>query len=158
MMRESMAIQIEVNEDMKNRVVKLERQINQGLRNRHAIIKNLERQVELLEKKILHTEPIPRTTNTKQIHEIVYNPPSIQNENDNGDVKFIKEEIKLIPTILMKEKVFKHDVLSNQVDDEELNSFDGVGIGGLKEKEIKNDGKASNGGGCWEQKSIDLTL
>ncbi|GJZ45412.1 hypothetical protein Tco_0593008 [Tanacetum coccineum] len=43
-MREWMARKIEANERMKNRVVELENRINQGLRNRQAIIENLERQ------------------------------------------------------------------------------------------------------------------
>ncbi|GJS53047.1 hypothetical protein Tco_0626409 [Tanacetum coccineum] len=42
MMREWMARKTEANERMKNKVVELENQINQGLRNRQAIIKNLE--------------------------------------------------------------------------------------------------------------------
>ncbi|GKC11854.1 hypothetical protein Tco_1008636, partial [Tanacetum coccineum] len=49
-MREWMAIQIEANEKMKNHVVELERQINQGLKNCHAMIQDLERQFKFLEK------------------------------------------------------------------------------------------------------------
>ncbi|GKG50710.1 hypothetical protein Tco_0538834, partial [Tanacetum coccineum] len=44
MMREWMTRQLKANERMKDQVVELERRINKGLRNRHAIIKNLERQ------------------------------------------------------------------------------------------------------------------
>ncbi|GKD62479.1 hypothetical protein Tco_1299988, partial [Tanacetum coccineum] len=50
MMREWMGRQTEANERMKDQMVKLENQINQGLRNRQAIIENLERQFEYLEK------------------------------------------------------------------------------------------------------------
>nr|GEW66216.1 reverse transcriptase domain-containing protein [Tanacetum cinerariifolium] len=42
MMREWMDRQADANERMKNHVVELERKVNQGLRNRQAIIKNLE--------------------------------------------------------------------------------------------------------------------
>ncbi|GKC35357.1 hypothetical protein Tco_1047741 [Tanacetum coccineum] len=79
MMREWMASQIEANEDMKNPVVELECQINQGLRNRQVIIQNLEKRFESLNEKVQRTKSIPRTTNTKPRHEFVYKPPSIQN-------------------------------------------------------------------------------
>nr|GEZ61043.1 hypothetical protein [Tanacetum cinerariifolium] len=52
MMREWMARQTEANERMKNQVVELERKINQGLRNRQAIIENLERQFKFLTRRI----------------------------------------------------------------------------------------------------------
>ncbi|GKB64609.1 reverse transcriptase domain-containing protein [Tanacetum coccineum] len=55
MMREWMASQKKVNERMKNQMVELENQINQGLRNHQAIIQNLERQFEFL----LPTETLP---------------------------------------------------------------------------------------------------
>ncbi|GKB83127.1 hypothetical protein Tco_0950022, partial [Tanacetum coccineum] len=42
---------------------------------------------------------------------------------------------------LMKEKVYKKDVLANHVGDEELNAIDGVGNRVLTKKEIKKDGK-----------------
>ncbi|GJY09559.1 reverse transcriptase domain-containing protein [Tanacetum coccineum] len=74
-----MAMQIEANERMKNQVVELERQINQGLRNHQVIIENLERQFE---RQIQRAKFVPRTTNTKLRHEFVYKPPSIRNEND----------------------------------------------------------------------------
>ncbi|GKE21365.1 hypothetical protein Tco_1432877 [Tanacetum coccineum] len=94
MMREWMTTQMETNERMKNHVVELERKIKQGLRNHQAVIENLERQFEFLENKFL-----PRTTNTKPRHEFVYKPPSIRNENDKGDVRFIEEDaINPIPT------------------------------------------------------------
>ncbi|GJR37990.1 hypothetical protein Tco_1213674 [Tanacetum coccineum] len=51
MIREWMARQTEATKRMKNQVVELENQINQGLRNRQAIIKNLERQFEYLKNK-----------------------------------------------------------------------------------------------------------
>ncbi|GKC07441.1 hypothetical protein Tco_0999051, partial [Tanacetum coccineum] len=91
MMREWMASQTKANERMKNQVVELENQINQGLRNHQAIIQNLERQFEYLMKK-QPSKSLPRATNTKPRHEIVYKIPSIRNDNDKGDVKFIKEE------------------------------------------------------------------
>ncbi|GJX52380.1 hypothetical protein Tco_0280749 [Tanacetum coccineum] len=88
MMRDWMASQTKANERIKNQVVELENQINQGLRNHQAIIQNLERQFEFL----LLTKTLPPTTNTKLRHEIVYNIPSIRNDNDKGDVKLIEEE------------------------------------------------------------------
>ncbi|GJX44141.1 hypothetical protein Tco_0260817 [Tanacetum coccineum] len=84
-----MASQTEANERMKNQVVELENQINQGLRNHQAIIQNLERQFEHL-MKIHPSKFLPRTTNIKPRHEIVYKIPS--NDNNKGDVKFNKEE------------------------------------------------------------------
>ncbi|GKE10183.1 hypothetical protein Tco_1413734 [Tanacetum coccineum] len=148
MMREWMTSQTEENERMKNQVVELENQINQGLRNHQAIIKNLERQFEFL----LPTETLPPATNTKLRHEFVYNIPSIRNDNDKGNVKFIEEEEtepnttmpnpNLItsnsPIVLpflkdcivhipyTQEKVFEHDVISNHVGDKELISFVGI--------------------------------
>ncbi|GJU99179.1 hypothetical protein Tco_1328450 [Tanacetum coccineum] len=80
---------LEANERMKDHVVELERQIDQGSRNRQAIIENLERQFEYLEK-IQPTKSLPRTANTKLRHEFVYKPPSIRNKNDKGDAKFIE--------------------------------------------------------------------
>ncbi|GJW02212.1 hypothetical protein Tco_1561068 [Tanacetum coccineum] len=180
MMREWMTRQTEANERMKNQVVELERQITQGLRNRQAIIENLERKVKYLNEKIQPTKSLPRTTNSKPRHEFVYKPPSIQNKNDKGNVKFIKhEEIEPIPTVpnpnpiisnsptvppFLKDctvhisytnaKTFADDVLLNRVGGEELNSIDGVGNRVL----TKKDDKAGNdGGGCLEQKSIVLT-
>ncbi|GJT87884.1 hypothetical protein Tco_1069601 [Tanacetum coccineum] len=47
MMREWMTRQMEANERMKDQVVELENRINQGLRNRQVIIKNLERQFKI---------------------------------------------------------------------------------------------------------------
>ncbi|GJT50640.1 hypothetical protein Tco_0976797, partial [Tanacetum coccineum] len=67
MMREWMASQTKANERMKNQVVELENQINQGLRNHQEIIQNLERQFEFL----LPTKTFPPTTNMKPRHEIV---------------------------------------------------------------------------------------
>ncbi|GKB28988.1 hypothetical protein Tco_0868389 [Tanacetum coccineum] len=149
MMREWMASQTVANECMKNQVVELENQINQGLRNHQAIIQNLERQFKFL----LPTKSLPRTTNTKPRHDIVYNIPSIQNNNDKGDVKFIEEEEtepnpampnpNLIeansPTVspflkdctvhipYTQEKVFEQDEISNHVGEKELISFVGIG-------------------------------
>ncbi|GJX48489.1 hypothetical protein Tco_0273679 [Tanacetum coccineum] len=51
--------------------------------------------------KILQTESLPRTIDSKTRHEFVYKPPSIRNENDKGDVAAIEEDaIKPIPTML----------------------------------------------------------
>ncbi|GJZ02992.1 hypothetical protein Tco_0520953 [Tanacetum coccineum] len=168
MMREWMARQMEAKESMKDRVVELEQKINQGLKNRQAIIENLERQFEFLDKKILRSESLPHTRNAKPRHKFVYKTPSIRNENDKGDVKFIeKDETQPIPIMpnpnpimsnsptvspflkdctvhipytqgLTKENVFEHDEMSNHVGDEELNLIDGVGIGKMK-KEIKKE-------------------
>ncbi|GKF00586.1 hypothetical protein Tco_0027509 [Tanacetum coccineum] len=164
MMREWIARQMEANERMKNQVVELERQINQGLRNRQAIIENLERQFKYLGK-IQPTKSLLHTTNTKPRHEFVYKPPSIRNENVKGDVKAIEEdEIKPIPTMpnpsLIKSnsstvspflkdctvhipytnaKKFTDDVLLNHVGDKELKSIDGVGTRRMIKKEIKKN-------------------
>ncbi|GKE06099.1 hypothetical protein Tco_1398117, partial [Tanacetum coccineum] len=161
-----MARHTEANERMKNQAIELERQINQGLRNRQTIIRNLERQFKYLEK-VQHTKSLPRTINTKPRHEFVYNLLSIRNENDKGDVEFIKEnEIKPITTMLnpnpiisnspivspflkdctvhipyTQEKMVEHDETSNHVGDEELKSIDGVGIGGMTKKKFKKDNK-----------------
>ncbi|GKA14740.1 hypothetical protein Tco_0694386 [Tanacetum coccineum] len=152
MMREWMAKRTKANERMKDPVVELKNQINQGLRNRQPIIENLERQFEFLDKKTLRTKSLPRTTSTEPRHEFVYNPPSIRNENDKGDVKFIEnDEIEPIPTMpnpklinsnsptvtpFLKDctvhipytnaKTFANDVLLNHVGNKELKSFDGV--------------------------------
>ncbi|GKF05925.1 hypothetical protein Tco_0036593, partial [Tanacetum coccineum] len=122
------------------------------LRNRQVIIENLKRQFKFLENKNFRAKSLPRTTNTKPRHESVYKSPSIQNEHDKGDVKFIEEDESqpvltfpnpdLInfnsPTIssFLKDctvhipytnaKMFVDDVLPNHVGDEELNSIDGV--------------------------------
>ncbi|GJY28068.1 hypothetical protein Tco_0403835 [Tanacetum coccineum] len=145
MMREWMARQTESNERMKNQVVELDRKINQGLRNHQAIIENLERQFEYL-MRIPQTESLLSTTNTKPRHEFVYKPPTIRNENDKGDIEFIKEdETQPIPTMpnpnpimsnsptvspFVKDctvhnpytnaKTFTNVVLSNHVGDKEL--------------------------------------
>ncbi|GKA97843.1 hypothetical protein Tco_0825737 [Tanacetum coccineum] len=92
-----------------------------------------------------------RTKNQPR-HEIVYNIPSIQNDNDKGDVKFIEEEetepnptmpnqnliMSISPTVspflkdctvhilYTQEKVFEHDEISNHVGDKELISFVGI--------------------------------
>ncbi|GJX70488.1 reverse transcriptase domain-containing protein [Tanacetum coccineum] len=154
MMREWMASQTKANERMKNQVVELKNQINQGLSNHQAIIQNLERQFEFL----LPTKTLPPATNTKPRHEIVYKIPSIQNDNDKGDVKFNEEEetepnptmpnpnliMSNSPTIspflkdctvhisYTQEKVFEHEEISNQVGDKELVSFVGIGNEVLK--------------------------
>ncbi|GJU01286.1 hypothetical protein Tco_1111624 [Tanacetum coccineum] len=159
MIREWMASQMEASKHMKNWMVELERSINQGLRNRQAIIENLERQFEFLEKKNLCTESLPYTTNTKPRQEFVNKPPSIQNENDKGDVKAIEED-RIKPTAMpnpnpiksnsqtvspfLKDctvhipytntKIFADDVLPNHVGGEELNLIVGIGNRVLTEK------------------------
>ncbi|GKA45119.1 hypothetical protein Tco_0737915 [Tanacetum coccineum] len=146
MMREWMASQTKENERMKNQVVELENQINQGLRNHQARIQNLERQFEFL----LPTETLPLATNIKPRHEIVYNIPSIRNNNDK---EFIKEDetepnpTMPNPNLIMsnspnvspflkdctmhisytQEKVFEHGEISNHVGDKELITFVGIG-------------------------------
>ncbi|GJX20563.1 hypothetical protein Tco_0223240 [Tanacetum coccineum] len=98
---------------------------------------------------LLPTETLPLATNTKLRHEIIYNIPSIRNDNDKGDVKLIEEEetepnltmrnpnliMTNSPTVLpflkdctvhflyTQEKVFEHDEISNHVGDKELISF-----------------------------------
>nr|GEX89220.1 hypothetical protein [Tanacetum cinerariifolium] len=145
MMREWMASQTEANERMKNQVVELENPINQGLRNHQVIIQNLDRQFEFL----LPTETLPPATNTKPRHEIVYKIPSIRNNNDKGDVKFIEEEetepnptmpnpnliMSNSPTVspflkdctvhipYTQKKVFEHDEILNHVGNKELISL-----------------------------------
>ncbi|GJV21202.1 hypothetical protein Tco_1370222 [Tanacetum coccineum] len=164
MMKEWMARKTEANERMKDQVVELERKINQGLRNRQVIVKNLERQFKYLEK-TQHTKFLPRTINTKLTHEFVYKPPSVRNENDKGDVKFIEEDA-IYPILTMPNpktvnsnsptvtpfikdctmhipytnvKTFTDNVLLNTIGDEQLNSIDGVGIGKRKKDIKKND-------------------
>ncbi|GJS70814.1 reverse transcriptase domain-containing protein [Tanacetum coccineum] len=139
---------------LEDKVVELENQINQGLSNHQAIIQNLERQFKFL----LPTKTLPPATNTKLRHEIVYKIPSIRNDNDKGDVKFIEEEetkpnptmpnpnliMSNSPTVspflkdctvhipYTQEKVFKHEEISNQVGDKELISFVSIGNEVLK--------------------------
>nr|GEY41664.1 hypothetical protein [Tanacetum cinerariifolium] len=143
-------------------VVELENRINQGLRNHQAIIQNLKRQLEYIEK-TQRTKTLPHTTNTKPRHEFVYKPPSISNENDKGDVEVIeKDQIEAIPTMpnpnpimsnlptlspfLMDYTVhipytnvntFADDVLLNHVGGEELNSVNGVETGRMTKKVIE---------------------
>ncbi|GKA60420.1 hypothetical protein Tco_0759827 [Tanacetum coccineum] len=124
MMKEWMASQMEVNERMKNQVVELENQINQGSRNHQAIIQNLERQFEHLVK-IQPSKSLPRTTNTKPRHEFFYKPPSIRNDDNKGDVKFIE--------------TFADVVLLNHVGEKEIKSIVGDGIGVLTKKKIKKN-------------------
>ncbi|GKA71193.1 retrovirus-related pol polyprotein from transposon TNT 1-94 [Tanacetum coccineum] len=97
MMREWMTRQMEANEHMKDQLVELENRINQGFRNRQAIIKKLERHFQYLEK-IQQTISLPHTTYTKPRHEFVYKPPSIRNKSS-------RETHQLILIIL--EKVYR---------------------------------------------------
>ncbi|GKD88886.1 hypothetical protein Tco_1364393 [Tanacetum coccineum] len=154
----------EANERIKDQVVELKQKIDHGLRNRQAIIKNLERQFEYLEK-IQPIESLPHTINTKPKHEFIYKPPSIRNEKDKGDVLFIKEdETQPIPTMpnpnlinsnsptvspfhedftvhipYTNAKTFLDVVLPNHVGKKELKYVDGVRNGVLTKKEIKKD-------------------
>nr|GEU49117.1 hypothetical protein [Tanacetum cinerariifolium] len=70
MMREWMDRQADANELMKNQVVELERKVNQGLKNRQAIIENLERQFKYLEKTQC-TKTLPYTTKPKPKKEVM---------------------------------------------------------------------------------------
>nr|GEU82251.1 hypothetical protein [Tanacetum cinerariifolium] len=142
-MREWMAQQMEANERMKSQVVELERKIDQGLRNRQAIIKNLERKFEYLEK-IQPTISLSRITSTKQRHEFVYKPPLIRNKNDKGDVAFVEED-ETPPILTMPNS---NPINSNSPtvspflkDSTEFKSIDGVGTGRMTKKEIKKDDK-----------------
>nr|GEV26730.1 reverse transcriptase domain-containing protein [Tanacetum cinerariifolium] len=146
MIREWMARQTKANERMKNKVVELENQISQGLRNCHMIIENLESQsgdVKLIE--VDKIKPIPTMLN---LNPIMSNSPTVSS--------YLKDCTMHIP--YMTTKTFIDDVLPNHVGDEELNSIDGVGTRIFKKKETKKDDNACNGeGGCLEVKSIDLT-
>ncbi|GKB16017.1 hypothetical protein Tco_0849940, partial [Tanacetum coccineum] len=124
MMKEWMARQTEANERMKDQVVELERQINQGLRNRQAIIANLERQGDVKAIEEDETKPIPTMPNLKPI-----------NSNSPTVLPFLKDCTVHIP--YTNAKTFADDVLLNHVGDEELSSIDGVGNGVLTKKEIK---------------------
>ncbi|GKA81699.1 hypothetical protein Tco_0788391 [Tanacetum coccineum] len=101
-------MQTEVNERTKNQVVELERPIKQ--RNRQAIIENLERQFEYLNKKVQRSESLPRTTYTKLRHE--------------------SDSTMNIPYTNVK--TFANDVLLNHVGGEELNSINGIGTGSVE--------------------------
>nr|GEV89230.1 hypothetical protein [Tanacetum cinerariifolium] len=164
MMKEWMARQMESTERMKNQVIELERKINQRLRNRQAIIQNLDRQFEYLEK-IQQTQSLPHITNNKPKHEFFYKPPSILNENDKGNFAFIEvDKVEPIPTKpnqspiksnsqivspFLKDctmhipytnaKMFVDTVLPNHVGDKELKYVDGVRNGFLAKNEIKKD-------------------
>nr|GEX46791.1 hypothetical protein [Tanacetum cinerariifolium] len=128
MLKEWMARQTEANERMKEKVVELENQINQGLRNRQAIIKNLERQIKYL-KEIQPTKSL--SPNAKPRHEFVYKPPSTRNENVKDCTMYI---------LYSNVKMFVNGVLSNHVGDKELNSTDDVGNRALtKKNKEKND-------------------
>nr|GEV93751.1 reverse transcriptase domain-containing protein [Tanacetum cinerariifolium] len=98
MMKEWMAREMEANEDMKNQVVELEQKINQGLRNLQDIIENLERQFELLEKKILRIESLPHSQLTGE-------PESEKKKGDREILSGIQKPLN-INTIAMDEKIF----------------------------------------------------
>ncbi|GJV27785.1 hypothetical protein Tco_1384233 [Tanacetum coccineum] len=157
-----MASQTKANERMKNQVVELENQINQGSRNHQAIIQNLERQFKHLVK-IHPSKSLPRTINTKPKHEFVYKPPSIQNDDNKGDAKFIEvDETQPVPTMpnpnpieansptvspfpkdctmhipYTDVKTFVDVVLLNHVGKKEFKSIIGDGIRVLTKKNIK---------------------
>ncbi|GJX53146.1 hypothetical protein Tco_0281515 [Tanacetum coccineum] len=131
MMREWMARQTEENERMKNQVVELERKIGQGLRNRQAIFKNLERQLEFLEKKIWRAKPLPHSTYSNRItFEIYSNSPTVS--------PFLKDCTMHIPYTNVK--TFANEVLANHVGDKELKSFDGIRTGRMTKKENNDNG------------------
>ncbi|GJR03469.1 hypothetical protein Tco_0526453 [Tanacetum coccineum] len=149
---------------MKKQVVELENQINQGSRNHQAIIQNLERQFEHLVK-IQPGKSFPRTTNTKPRHEFVYKPPSIRNDDNKGNVKFIRvDKTQLVPTMpnsnpikansptispfpkdctvhipYMDAKTFADIVLLNHVGEKETRLIVGDGIRVLTKKKIKKN-------------------
>ncbi|GJZ59375.1 reverse transcriptase domain-containing protein, partial [Tanacetum coccineum] len=101
---------------------------------------------------LAYQNPSP-SINTKPRHEIIYKIPSIRNDNDKGDIKFIEEEetepnptmpnpnliMSNSPTVspflkdctlhipYTQEKVFEHDEISNHVGNKELISFVGIG-------------------------------
>nr|GFA29083.1 hypothetical protein [Tanacetum cinerariifolium] len=105
MMREWMDSQIKANERMKNQVVELECQINQGVRNHQVVIHFLERKLKFLNGKleVQRTISLPHTTIPKSRQEDVegiFKPPAIRNEHENDDVEIVEEdEIELIPTM-----------------------------------------------------------
>ncbi|GJS58762.1 hypothetical protein Tco_0653546 [Tanacetum coccineum] len=183
MMRKWMARQTGANDRMKNRVLELERQINQGLRNRQAIIENLERQFKYLEK-TQHTQSLPLIEDdaTKPI-------PTVHIPYTNA--KTFADCIVHIP--YTNAKTFADAVLPNHIGDKELKYVDGVGNAVLTKKKIKKNDKGKpkesnkewklndkvvprnkevyhyqwhptkiphlnpdNEGGCLEEKSIDL--
>nr|GEV62109.1 hypothetical protein [Tanacetum cinerariifolium] len=141
-------------------MLELESQINQGLRNRQAIIENLERQFKYLNEKVHRNESLPRTINTIQRQEFFYKPPSIQNEHDKVNVEFIEEDdTEPIPTVpnpnlinynsptvspflkdctvhipYMNVKTFADDVLLTHIGDEKLKTNGGDGNGVLTKK------------------------
>ncbi|GJU84143.1 hypothetical protein Tco_1291689 [Tanacetum coccineum] len=133
MMREWMARQTEANERIKNHVVELERQINQGLRNRQAIIQNLKRQFEFLEEE--GNVEFIEEDETQLIPTMPK--PSLSNSNSTIVSPFLKDCTVNIP--YRNAKTFADDVLTNHVGDKELSSMDGVGTGRLTKKEIKKD-------------------
>nr|GEW35591.1 hypothetical protein [Tanacetum cinerariifolium] len=116
---------------------------------------------EQMKNQVQRYKSLPCTTNTQSRHEFVYKPPSIRNENDKGDVKFIKEdEIKPIPTtpnpnpimsssptippflkdstmhiLYMNVKMFADDVFLNHIVDKEIKSIDGIRTGRMTKKE-----------------------
>nr|GEU83144.1 hypothetical protein [Tanacetum cinerariifolium] len=126
--------------------------------------------------KILRTESLPRTTNYKLRHEFVYKTPSIQNENDKGDVKAIEadkiEPISTMPnpnliksnsptvTTFLKHstvhihytnaKTFADDVSMNNVGDKEFKSFDGIGTGRMTKKEKNKKGMTKEPNKEWK--------
>ncbi|GKD61428.1 hypothetical protein Tco_1298937 [Tanacetum coccineum] len=117
MMKERMAWQKEANERMKNQVVELELQIDQGLRNRQAIITSLERQED-------ETQPIPTMPN-----------PSLIMSKSPIELPSLKDST--VHILYTNAKTFVDNVLLNHVGGEELNSIDGVGTRKMTKKEIE---------------------
>nr|GEY52701.1 hypothetical protein [Tanacetum cinerariifolium] len=65
--------------------------------------------------------------------------PNPINSNSSTVLSFLKDCIVQIPCLNVK--TFADDVLPNHVGGEEFKSIGGVGIGKIKKKEIKKDGK-----------------
>ncbi|GJX66503.1 hypothetical protein Tco_0300846 [Tanacetum coccineum] len=85
------------------------------------------------ERKPIVLESFPRTINTTPRHEFIYKPPSIQNENDKGDVEFIEEdEIEPILTTPNPNPIISDSLT-------ELNAIVGIGNGVSTKKEIEKD-------------------
>nr|GEW29752.1 hypothetical protein [Tanacetum cinerariifolium] len=97
MMREWMARKMKANERMKNQVVELENQINQGLRNCQAIIKNLGRQFSL--------QSSTMTTLILLFHSVALFYHQIKNPNNLPLFDDDKTNSVLVRTFLKAEKV-----------------------------------------------------
>ncbi|GKB47311.1 hypothetical protein Tco_0898064 [Tanacetum coccineum] len=132
MMRKWMASQTEANERMKDQVVELENQINQGLRNRQPpsiLNKNDKGDAKAIKED--ETKPIPTMPN-----------PNLINSNSLTISHILKEYA--VHVLYTNAKMFVDDVLLDHVGDEELNSIDGVGTGKITKKNDKGIPKELN--------------